>query len=48
MGGLGVETESIAGCSASVRCRENLILLSNGIELEVLLKFFKKIVKFYH
>ena len=44
MGGLGVETESIARWSA-IMCRcENLIVLSNRIELEVLLKFLEKIV----
>ena len=47
MGGLGVKTESIARCSV-IMCRcENLILLSNPIELEVLLKLLEKIVKFY-
>ncbi len=45
VGGLDVETESIARCSA-IMCRcENLILLLNRIELEVLLKFLEKIVK---
>ena len=48
MGGLGVKTESIARCSA-IMCRcENLFLLSNPIELEVLLKLLEKIVKFYY
>jgi hypothetical protein len=47
VGRYGVKTESIARCSA-IMCRcENLILLSNQIELEVLLKFLGKIVKFY-
>ena len=48
MGGLGVETELIARFSAIMYRGVDLILLSNRIELEVLLKFFKKIVKFYH
>ncbi len=42
MGGLGVETESIARCSVIMGRCDNLILLSNRIELEVLLKFIKK------
>ncbi len=47
MGGLGVETESIAHGSAIICRCENRILLSNQIELEVLLKFIEKIVNFY-
>ena len=48
MGGLGFETASIARCSA-IMCRcETFIRLSNRIELEVLLKFLEKIVKFYY
>jgi hypothetical protein len=46
VGGLGVENESIARCSA-IMCRfENPILLSNRIEPEVLLKFLEKILIF--
>ena len=45
--GLGVETESIARCSAIMCHCENRILLSNRIELEVRLKFLDKLVKFY-
>ncbi len=48
MGRLGIETESIARCSAIMSRCENLILLSNRIELEVLLKFLEKKVKFYY
>jgi hypothetical protein len=47
VGGLGVETESIARCSAIMCCCENLILLSNRIELDVLLKFLEKILEFF-
>ena len=46
MGGLGVENESIARCSAIMCHCENRILLSNRIELEVLLKFLEQLVIF--
>ena len=47
MGGLGVETEWIARCSAIMCCCEDHIILSNRIELEVLMKFLEEKVNFY-